>query len=84
MDYQQLVGTMTLETYQNMKRSVELGKWPDGKPVTPPQREHAMAAIIAWGAVNLEEHDRVGYIDKGRKSGEVCDEPKETPLAWKN
>ena len=84
MEYQKLVETMTPEIYRNLVRSVETGKWPDGKQLTPRQREDAMAAIIAWGQTHLEEHERIGFIDKGRKSGELCDDPEETHLAWKN
>ena len=83
MEYKQLIDTMTPQVYQNLKQSVETGKWPDGKPLSPTQREHAMAAIIAWGQAHLAEHERVGYIDKGHKAGEACDDPEETPLAWK-
>jgi uncharacterized protein len=86
MDYQQLIETMTPDIYQNLKRAVELGKWPDGKPVTPEQREHAMSAIIAYGEAHLPEQERIGYIDKGKKAGDSCDdEPnEETPLTWKD
>ena len=75
---------MTPEIYQNLKRSMECGKWPDGKPVSPEQREHTMAAIIAWGQLHLPEQERVGFIDKGQKANQVCEDPDETPLAWKN
>ena len=83
MDYKQTIEAMTPEIYQSLKRAVELGKWPDGRPVTREQREHAMQAIIAWGEMHLQEPERVGYVDKGHKSGETCDEPGETPLNWK-
>ena len=45
------------------------------------QRQHAMQAVIAWGEMHLPVEQRVGFIDKGAKAGEACDEP--TPLAWK-
>jgi uncharacterized protein YeaC (DUF1315 family) len=84
MDYQQLVDTMTPEIYRKLKLSVESGKWPDGKPLTPKQRESTLQAIILWGRSHLEEHERVGYIDRGHKAGDVCDDPEEKPLAWKD
>ena len=83
MDYLNTVKSMTPQIYQNLRRAVELGKWPDGSPVTPEQREHAMQAIIAWGQQHLPEDQRVGFIDKGHKDGESCDDPQETPLNWK-
>ena len=83
MDYQQMIDSMSPEIYQSLKRSVELGKWPDGKPLTPEQRQHALQAIIAWGEKHLPQEQRVGYIDKGHKAGDSCDDPLETTLNWK-
>ena len=83
MDYVQLIATMSPEIYQSLIRSVELGKWPDGRTVTPQQRESAMQAIIAWGESHLSEQDRVGYIEKKEKAGDSCDVPLEMPLNWK-
>lgn len=83
MDYQQLIDSMSPEIFQSLRRSVEVGKWPDGKPLTPEQRENAMQAIIAWGEKHLPRQQRVGFIDKGRKAGEVCDDPLEKPLKWR-
>ena len=83
MDYQQLIDNMSPEIYRDLKRSVELGKWANGTPVTPEQRENAMHAIIAWGERHLSESERVGYIDKKDKAGDQCDDPQPTPLNWK-
>lgn len=83
MDYQQLIASMTPEIYQSLQRSVEMGKWPDGKILTVEQRKNAMQAIIAWGEKHLEESERVGFIDRKDKAGDRCDEPLETPLNWK-
>jgi uncharacterized protein len=82
MSYLQLIETMSPEIYQSLLRSVELGKWPDGKGLTTEQRATAMQAIIAWGERHLAERDRVGYIEK-KKSRDLCDTPMETPMKWK-
>jgi len=82
MDYRRLIQNMTPQVYRSLKRAVELGKWPDGRPVTREQRQEAMQAIIAWGELHLPEHERVGYIDKGHKEGDRCEAPAETPLKW--
>lgn len=84
MDYQQMIDSMSPETYRTLRRSVELGKWPDGTPLTPEQRSNAMQAVIAWGEKHLETSERVGYIDKGHKEGDNCDEPQEMTLTWKD
>lgn len=83
MDYLQLIATMPPETYKSLVRSVEIGKWPDGRPVTSEQRENAMQAIIAWGEQHLSERDRIGYIEKKAKADPSGDSPPETPLNWK-
>lgn len=83
MDYQTLIQSMTPDLYRNIRRAVELGKWPDGQPVTREQRENAMQALIAWGEQHLPEDQRIGYIDKGHKEGDNCDDSDETPLNWK-
>ncbi len=82
MDYLQLIDTMTPVIYQSLKRSVEIGKWPDGKPLTPEQRQEALQAVIAWGKLHLPESERAGFIDKGHKAGDTCDDPVETKLKW--
>jgi uncharacterized protein len=81
MSYLQLIESMSPEIYQSLLRSVELGKWPDGKVLTPEQRVNAMQAIIAWGERHLAEGDRVGYIEK-KKSDDLCDTPPAAPLKW--
>ncbi len=78
-----MIETMTPEIYQNLRRAVELGKWPDGRAVTPEQRESALQAVIAWGKRHLPREQQVGFIDKGHKEGDSCDDPTETPLSWK-
>jgi uncharacterized protein YeaC (DUF1315 family) len=83
MSYLQFIETMSPQIYRSLLRSVELGKWPDGKALTTEQRANAMQAIIAWGERHLAEPDRVGFIEKKQKSGEICDTSLETPLNWK-
>jgi uncharacterized protein len=84
MDYLQLIETMSPQVYQSLLRSVELGKWPDGKPLTTEQRAHAMHAIIAWGERHLIERDRVGYIEKTQGTDDRCENTLEMPLNWKD
>ena len=83
MDYQALVESLTPEMYRRFLGALETGRWPDGSSVTPEQREHTMRAVIAWGEMNLPEEERVGYIDRGHKDGEHCDDDSPQPLNWK-
>lgn len=88
MDYQQLIDAMTPELYERMRRALEIGKWPDGTPLTGEQREQTMQAVIIWGERHLDTQERVGFINKKEKEGELCDSETEsqesTPLKWKD
>ncbi|CAA0087133.1 Uncharacterised protein [Zhongshania aliphaticivorans] len=73
MDFEQLVDNITPTIYEGLKRAVEIGKWPDGRLLTAEQREHCMAGVIAYDLKMNDEHERVGFIDRGSKAeGEVC------------
>lgn len=61
--YAQMIDQITPEIYQNLKRSVELGKWPNGLTLTKEQKENCLQAIIAWEIKNLPENQRTGFID---------------------
>ena len=71
---------MGRDVYDNMLRALQTGRWPDGRALNPEQREHCMQAVIAWGELNLPIEERVGYIDKGHKANDICDDPQ--PLKW--
>jgi uncharacterized protein YeaC (DUF1315 family) len=79
--YRDSVRQMDRGVYERLVDSLATGRWPDGRALTEAQRQHAMRAVIAWGELHLPAEARVGFIDKGHKAEEVCDEPK--PIAWK-
>lgn len=78
--YRQAIAGMTRAVYDRMVTALAEGRWADGRPLTEVQRQHTMAAVIAWGELNLPSEERVGYIDKGSKAGSTCDDP--APLRW--
>ncbi len=78
--YRDSVGQMDRKIYEQLVNSLATGRWPDGRTLTADQRAHAMQAVITWGEMHLPPEERVGFIDKGAKAGEVCDEP--TTLTW--
>ena len=78
--YLNAIRAMSREVYDAMLQALETGKWPDGRPVSAEQRAHTMQAVISWGNLHLPPEERVGFIDKGKKAGEVCDDPQ--PLSW--
>ncbi len=82
-EYDRLVGSLTPDVYERLKRAVETGRWPDGREVTAVQREHCLTAIIAWGERNLPPQERVGFIDRGRKGGGTqLGAVSDQPLRW--
>lgn len=63
MDVKQLLSSLTPEIYQNLKRAVELGKWPDGNRLSPEQRQLCMQAMIAYEQKNLPPEQQTGFIE---------------------
>lgn len=84
MNFEQLIASINPEIYENLKRSVELGKWPDGKLLTQEQRELSLQAVIAYESQHLSEEERSGYMPpKTKKTGcEQSNPPKDQPLKW--
>ncbi len=84
MNFQRLLDNITPNIYQNLKRAVELGKWPDGNTLTKEQRELCMQAVIGWEAKHLPENERTGYIPPKEHShcGGVGDVSQPKPVKW--
>ena len=78
--YRESVQQMDRQVYEQLLESLSTGRWPDGRALTETQRQHAMRAVIAWGEIHLSPEERIGFIDKGAKAGDVCDDPE--PLTW--
>lgn len=70
-----MLSALTPELVAAFRLAIEIGKWPDGRRLTEEQRSTCLQAVIAWEHKNLPEEQRIGYIDKGEKEGEVCDAP---------
>lgn len=78
MDLQQLLGNVTPEIYQNLKRSVELGKWPDGRKLTREQKELCMEAMIYFeNKSGMAESSRTGYLDRKKVEETSCNSSKD-------
>ena len=79
MKYDELLSQVTPELYATFKRSLELGRWPDGREMTAEQREHCLQAVIAYDRMHTPEGQRVGDIDRGRKTAAY---ERKQPLRW--
>jgi uncharacterized protein YeaC (DUF1315 family) len=73
MSYQEQVKKLSPEIVAQLRRAIEIGKWPDGRRVTDEQRANCMEAVLNWELVHLPEEQRTGYIDRSeKKDDEVC------------
>ncbi|REF28093.1 hypothetical protein BDD26_2956 [Xenorhabdus cabanillasii] len=50
MKLDDLLSAMTPEIYQRLVQAVELGKWQDGVPLTPEQKENSLQMVMLWQA----------------------------------
>ena len=58
-----MIDGMSMEVWHNMRRAVETGRWPDGRRLTPEQRELSLQAVLAWEIRNnVPEHERTGHV----------------------
>ncbi|MBZ2167533.1 YeaC family protein [Marinobacter sp. F4216] len=74
MTYDELIERLDPNVYRSLRQSVELGKWPDGRPLTREQREISLQAIIHYEDLHgVPVEERTGYIDRGSKAGTACD-----------
>lgn len=65
----ELVESLTPEMVQDLKRAIELGKFPDGRMVTEAQRELMLEAVILYDAAKLPEDERTGFIQQKKAPG---------------
>lgn len=65
MTYEELIERLDPTVYQNLRRAIELGKWPDGRKVSDEQRRICLEAVIHYEKThNIPEAERVGYIER--------------------
>lgn len=62
MQFNDLVSSITPETFERLIQAVELGKWPDGVKLSDQQREHCIQLVMAYQAKYRpsEEAFRIG------------------------
>lgn len=78
MNLEQLLSAITPEIYENLKRSVELGKWPDGRKLTKDQKELCMEAMIYFESkAGMDESAKTGYLDTKKVKKTSCNTDKE-------
>ena len=68
MHFLDILDNLNVEVYEQLKYSLEVGKWPDGEPLSKYHQEIVMQSLIAWGETHLDLQERIGYVDKGSKA----------------
>lgn len=75
MTVDELIRSLTPEIYSNLKSSLELGRWPDGRTLTKEQKAICMEAVIQYEVINdIPTEQRTGHIEGGCKSKKGDDE----------
>ena len=78
MDKHSILASLTLEVVDKFRMAIELGKWPDGRKLSPEQRETCMQAVMIWEHEHLPTTERTGFLHKpiaadGSVVGAECD-----------
>lgn len=60
--FAEMIENITPEIHQRLQLAVEIGKWPDGRKLTPEQKALSLQAMIVWELQNLPEDQRTGYM----------------------
>lgn len=87
-----LLTGMTPALYQRLQSASETGKWPDGTPLTPQQREHSLQLVMLWQAKYNQhpEHMTIGpqgeMVIKSKRelTQELGIDEQSVPLSFKD
>ena len=69
----ELVESLSPEMARDLKRAIELGKFPDGRMVSEAQRELMLEAVILYDAAKLPEDERTGFIHRKKRASGILD-----------
>lgn len=64
MSFQDTASKLSPDVIARMREAVELGRWPDGKPLTSEQKQTTLEAVMAWETVHLPPEERIGYMPR--------------------
>jgi uncharacterized protein YeaC (DUF1315 family) len=69
----ELVESLTPSMVSDLKRAIELGKFPDGRVVSREQKELMIEATILYDALKLPEEERTGFIHRKKQASGIMD-----------
>lgn len=85
MNFERMIEQLTPQMYEGLKRGVELGKWPDGRPLSAEQRELCLEAILRFEARhNVAPEQRTGHIDRHGCGSDQHGEAQGDSIKWVN
>ena len=64
--FDELLSSITPEVHSKLKQAIELGRWENGDRLSKEQVELCMQAVIAFDEINLNEEEKIGYIDRAK------------------
>ena len=67
----ELVESLTPDMVNDLKRAIELGKFPDNRAVSDEQRELMIEATILYDALKLPEEERTGFIHRKKQASGI-------------
>ena len=67
----ELVESLTPNMVNDLKRAIELGKFPDNRAVSDEQRELMIEATILYDALKLPEEERTGFIHRKKQASGI-------------
>ncbi|WP_413112042.1 YeaC family protein [Thaumasiovibrio sp. DFM-14] len=68
MKVETLLSAITPEIYERLCFAVETGRWPDGKPLTPAQKEQTLQAVMLYQS----KHNRAAEHMTVAAGGDIC------------
>ena len=69
----ELVESLTQDMVDDLRRAIELGKFPDGRVVSEKQKELMIEATIRYDALKLPEEERTGFIHRKKQASGILD-----------
>ena len=67
----ELVEALTPDMVNDLKRAIEIGKFPDNRAVSEEQRELMIEATILYDALKLPEEERTGFIHRKKQASGI-------------
>ena len=79
-DFRSAAATLDRPSYENLRRALALGRWPDGRRLDERQRQICLEAVVAWEAIHLPPEARTGHLERGACADTSAEPDAPTPV----